>query len=137
VVTKGIVIRGGRDIRIENCTFENLDTAIEAEGVVDLKLKGNKVVENRVRVKPYPKLAEVFYRISKLDIPEDTKKDLNKTILEAAMAAQERKLPKVKEREVLRKVTGALGRGAWEVVKAILAEAVAGKVVVWISPYLG
>lgn len=43
-MVKGIVIRGAKDTTIEDCTFENLDVAVEAENARGLKLNRNKVV---------------------------------------------------------------------------------------------
>ena len=39
----GIRIKNSSDVRIENSIFEGLDTAIDAENLRDLKLKGNKI----------------------------------------------------------------------------------------------
>ena len=46
-MVKGIVIRGAKDTTIEDCTFENLDVAIEAENARGLKLNRNRVVNQQ------------------------------------------------------------------------------------------
>ena len=46
-MVKGIVIRGAKDTTIEDCTFENLDVAVEAENARGLKLNRNKVINRQ------------------------------------------------------------------------------------------
>lgn len=46
-MVKGIIIRGAKDTIIEDCTFENLDVAIEAENAHGLKLTRNRIVKQQ------------------------------------------------------------------------------------------
>ncbi len=47
-MTKGIVIRGAKDTRIEDCTFINLDVAVEAENSENLQLHKNRIINQRI-----------------------------------------------------------------------------------------
>lgn len=49
-MAKGIVIRGSKGVRIENSTFKNLDTAVEAENTVDMDFRENKIVVQKEKV---------------------------------------------------------------------------------------
>lgn len=46
-MTKGIVIKGAKDTKIENCDFVNLDVAIEAENSENLQLSKNRLINSQ------------------------------------------------------------------------------------------
>lgn len=48
-MTKGIVIKGARDTKIEKCDFINLDVAVEAENSQNLQLHGNRIIDRRIK----------------------------------------------------------------------------------------
>lgn len=46
-MVKGIIIQGAKDTTIEDCTFENLDVAIEAKNARGLKLNRNRIIKQQ------------------------------------------------------------------------------------------
>ena len=126
-MTKGIVLDKCSDVLIDSCSFENLDIAIEAKKSRNIRLTRNKIKHVD------PRVNQLLRKINESSLSLPTKKELNKDIIRAVILGQERRLDAKEERNILVKIRSILGKGAWELTKAIIADVLAGKILIKIA----
>jgi len=126
-MTKGIVLNNCSDILIDSNTFENLDIAVEAKGSRKIRLTRNKIryVD--------PRINQLLREIDKSTLPISTKRDLGEHIIHTVFLGQKRKLSERERQGLLLKIKNILGRGSWELGKAIIADLVAGRILMKIA----
>lgn len=119
---KGIVIKNSKDVVIRDNVFKNLDVAIEAENVTGLWLRGNRIVSKDERID------RLIRAVLGSKLSSSQKETLIKEVLGAIILSQKRELPDDGRKAFLKKISNILGRGAMELAKELLAEIVAGKI---------
>lgn len=129
-MTKGIVLDKCKDVSIKDNTFENLDVAIEATDTTGLYLSGNKIISKDSGVNQL--LKKVFN--SSLSLLK--KKELANNIIEVIILGQKKQLTKDKQESTLGKVGKFLGKQAMGLLRELLIQATAGKILIVLEKLL-
>jgi hypothetical protein len=124
---KGIVLDNCSDILIDSNTFEDLDIAIEAKGGKNIHLTRNKIKYSDSRIR------QLLGAVDRLNLPDSTKRELSSDIVCAILLGQKGRLDAGKKENLLGKIRGSLGNAAWELAKAVIADVIAGKILIKIA----